>query len=217
MMLNDAESANNFPVKSESQSNTETIAYTENLEENSYKESECESIPKRNPIPIDDIDILSDCKDYDDIPVIIELRYDLVKKLKENVKRKQTSSLIRYEMEEMIRHYNSNFGFKTPPLQALLFEEREPRKDVLFKLRSVACYLQSVDNYPCATVREIRREIKEALGNPDPRTVEKYLRCITKFVRLKQGEKRISGWYNLATLSEVIDDKIEAMLQRQHD
>ena len=121
---------------------------------------------------------------YAEVTVKIAGRY-LQEAKKNFIKEFGEEGSLDYIFSMIITEYNKRF--RQQHTTSLLFEGREPRKDVLNKLKDIEEALNSDNSYPNFHINEIHRIIKSVLGNVDDRTVKKYVNCIKDFVKSATG------------------------------
>ena len=161
-------------------------------------------------VPINEIDKIKTGNEGDTIRVIVELPYYVLKSFKENVMKKYGVDMnLTEELSFTISNYNNNFGIPQHSTSSLLFVGREPRKDVLLKLKRVASELYSDDNFPLLYRMNIEKALKRALGNIDSRTFAKYFRCVKEFVERNTGQRLVYySPYNVKGFKETVDEKL---------
>jgi len=80
----------------------------------------------------------------------------------------------------------------------LLFEEKNPRKDVLINLGKIANEFLSNPDYPKINAMSNTKTINKIMGSKDHRTKEKYHRCVHQYLGIpkEQGLTNVSGFVN---------------------
>jgi hypothetical protein len=89
----------------------------------------------------------------------------------------------------LLSDYNKRFETQHLTTSSLMFDGRKPRKDVLEKLEIICPKLEWIDDFPLISELNLRLVIKDALGNMDQRTLDKYRNCIKNFTEQKSGQK----------------------------
>jgi len=89
----------------------------------------------------------------------------------------------------LLSDYNKRFETQHLTTSSLMFDGRKPRKDVLEKLEIICRQLEWSDDFPLISEFDLRLIIKNALGNMDQRTLDKYRNCIKHFAEQKSGRK----------------------------
>ncbi len=163
----------------------------------------------KNIISIDDFENLSITDPSNDIQVIVKLPYYVIKELSDNLCRYYGfNSRLNIELRSLIIQYNDRFDIQHLTTSSLLFGSREPRRDVLLKLNKIVDSLD-LGRTPTRSKKEIEKAIIYVLNNPDPRTINKYFKCIKGFVEKKIGRSlNDNSMFNLKGLQEVIFDKL---------
>jgi len=82
---------------------------------------------------------------------------------------------------------------------SLLFNEKEPRADVLSRLQDFGRLLGQSQFYPNFKQKQIQRWLKVILGNVDERTQKKYFDCVTSYSikDMEKGEYDVTQFCNI--------------------
>jgi hypothetical protein len=151
---------------------------------------------------ISDLDKIPEQDGYNQIPVVINLSYHLVKKL--SVSYREDPEIIKKIIEEHLERKELQHH-----ATSLSFDEKKPRKDQLFKILKIA---EEAETYPDAERLKrwhVEKIIKTALNKPDERTVKKYLNCIQNYVKEITGrEVYYNADYNLLNLKTAVFELI---------
>lgn len=115
-------------------------------------------------------------------------------------------------IEEAIRNFNLEFDLQHHPASSLVFDGKEPRRDVLERLLMVADEIQFEDTYPTFRQSQLNKILSNVLGHIDPRTMKKYQNCIKEFVEKVTGRRiHWNDPYNLRYFRDAVEKKLETL------
>jgi hypothetical protein len=129
---------------------------------------------------------------YKEFSFNLDVKYNNNSELKEKNQQLEINSLFRIGLNEIKR------SMQTTSSTSLLYNGKPPRIDVLYNLAKIAFLFNNQKNcYPNFKPLQIIGLIKVGLGleHPDPRTVEKYLKCI----RANSVRDNLNGVINVET------------------
>lgn len=113
------------------------------------------------------------------------------------------------QIEEAIREYNLKFDLPHHSTSSLLFDGKEPRKDVLLKLEKIASAISFDEHFPIFSRWEVEKIVKNILGNVDERTLMKYNNCIKNYIEMTRGQKfHYYAQYNMTGFKEAVLEKL---------
>lgn len=169
-------------------------------------------LQNNEPVPINDIGkIPKETDDQQEIEVTLKIRYYLLRNLKNNLKKKfgDNHPSINGYVCDKIEKSNEELQAQQHTT-SLLFEGKEPRKDVLVKLLGIAEELESYHNFPNFKRQYLEHYIKTKLSNPDPRTLKKYVDCITGYVEKSTGKQIFFNQdYDLFNFKDIVYKKLK--------
>jgi len=170
---------------------------------------------------IDHLNYIENLKDYSDkenITTRIEIPYNLMLDFHKSIELKHGHN---YHMSNtiitLISKFNESFLGKQQHTTSsyLKYKNKEPRLDVLLKLKQVTDLIYSAEPGGIVSHGLIKQAIREEL-NADPRTADNYFLCIKGFAEQMMKEKL--GYYstwNLRGLHEAIDEKLQMRDSKQ--
>lgn len=164
------------------------------------------------PTHINEIEKIIKHDDYEQIPILIDIPYYLLKEFI-NVKEKDRAynniiiNLLSNFTTTKQQHTTSSF---------LSYEGKEPRKDVLVKLLKIANELEDLPMFPNFKRNYLEKIIRQVLRNPDHRTVDKYLNSLRDFAEKVTGKPIIFyGDYYLFDLKDAITTKLDLLVRNK--
>lgn len=99
----------------------------------------------------------------------------------------------------------------------LIFDRKDPRKDVLLKLLKISSEIQEYRS-TVFTRRELHQLIEETLGVKDSRTVKKYVNCMIGFSGKMMGQaQNYNGRFNMRGLKEAVLEKLGSKDESKQD
>jgi len=116
--------------------------------------------------------------------------------------KRQTSliELVRKALSNDVQHHTTS----------LSYEGKEPRKDVLIKLKAISEYLESLNCFPLVSLLTIRAAINTVLGGVDKRTTIKYYKSIKTWYKAQTGKNpNYENELDLSDLNSTILKKLE--------
>jgi hypothetical protein len=159
------------------------------------------------------IENLKDYSNEDNITFCISAPYDLMLNFHKSIELKYGhNDPMSKNIITLISKFNESFLKEKQQhvtTSFLKYKNKEPRLDVLQKLKNVVDLLFNVSSDGVVSQKLIKQAIKEEL-NVDQRTAENYLNCIRDFAEQMMDEKlgHYSNW-NLRGIREVIDEKLQ--------
>ena len=162
---------------------------------------------------LNDVVKLKNCELSKKIQVTFEISYYFLQQFKENVSKKYGEKFpLSEELIDIISDYNRNFGLQHHSTSSLIYNGREPRRDVLLKLQKIVKSFDCEIGYPLLSRRTIQKIIKTTLNSVDIRTSNRYFKCVKTFVERKIGQKlSYYSIYNVDGLKKVINDKLNEL------
>ena len=98
------------------------------------------------------------------------------------------------------------------PTSSLVFDGKEPRRDVLLRLLKIADALTDYDSYPIFVKSHLDKILSNVLGPIDPRTKKKYQNCLKVFVERSMGIRILwNEQCNLRYFRDAVVEKLEAV------
>lgn len=171
---------------------------------------------------INHLNYIENLKDYlyeDNITTKIDIPYDVMLDFHKSIELKYGhNDPMSKNVITLISKFNESFlGEKQQHVTSyfLKYNGREPRLDVLQKLRKIVRALYKYDSDGFVRQNTVKQAISEEL-NADKRTAENYLFTIRDFVEKMMDEKTsyYKDW-NLMGLREAIEEKLEKRDTRQ--
>jgi len=171
---------------------------------------------------IDHLDYIENLKDYsceDNITTKIDIPYDVMLDFHKSIELKYGyNEPMSKNIITLISKFNESFlGEKQQHVTSsfLKYNGREPRLDVLQKLRRIANLLYEYNSDGFVRPNTVRQAIREEL-NADKRTAENYFFTIRDFVEKMMDEKtrQYKDW-NLMGLQEAIFEKLRVRDSKQ--
>lgn len=165
---------------------------------------------------IDHLNYIENIKDYsgkNNITINLDIPYDIMLDFHKCIELKHGYNYpISKSLVGLISKFNESYldtKQQHSTSSFLKYKNKEPRLDVLLKLKDIINLIYS--EYPDGVVSQqlIKQSIKEEL-NADPRTAENYLLCIKNFAEKMMNERL--GYYsrwNLRGIKEAIDEKLQ--------
>lgn len=164
---------------------------------------------------IDHLNYVENLKDYsneENIAISIEIPYNLMLNFHKSIELKHGHN---YPMSNtiitLVTNFNESFLGKQQHSTSsfLKYKNKEPRLDVLKKLKRIVDLLYNSGHDEFVNQSLIKQAIREVL-NADPRTHDNYFVCIRDFVEKMMKTKLgyYSSW-NLRGLHEAIGEKLQ--------
>jgi len=172
---------------------------------------------------IDHLNYIENLKDYSDkenITTRIEIPYNLMLDFHKSIELKHGHN---YHMSNtiitLISKFNESFLGKQQHTTSsyLKYKKKEPRLDVLLKLKQITDLIYSASPEGIVSHGLIKQAVSEEL-NADPRTADNYFLCIKGFA--EQMMKEELGYYstwNLRGLHEAIGEKLQMRYSKQNN
>ncbi len=151
--------------------------------------------------------------DQGNVYLIVKLPSWYITELNEKYERKYGFILpLGRQIEESIRDFNLDFGLQHHPTSSLVFDGKEPRRDVLQRLLKIADAMFESDSYPIFVKPNLDKILRSVLGPIDPRTMKKYQNCLKIFVERTTGRRfRWNEQCNLKHFRDAVVKKLEAL------
>src|SRR5574337_104827 len=152
---------------------------------------------------ISDIDKIPEQDSYNSVRIIMTIPVHLAKKL--SVSYASNNKI----MEVIIGEYVERLELQHHAT-SLLFDGREPRRDVLDNLLEIARTLELDSQFPNFFSKHLEYKIKYSLDNRDPRTLRKYVDCVKRYVIVSSGV-RVTALqsYNLFHFKDAVLSKLQ--------
>lgn len=135
--------------------------------------------------------------------VTISLSNDLISKIhNESIEKNKDAKHCNGIINKVLRDYFNGKDIQHHTT-SLLYDGREPRVDVLKRLKVIADYLQKHYSYPNFRRDAINYAIVVTLGPVDERTKKKFLNCINNFLHETTGQKL--GFYDDVDITSFVN------------
>jgi len=173
---------------------------------------------------MDHLNYIENLKDYSDQKIVtmkFNVPYDLMLRFHQSLEKKygRNNNKMSREVLSLIEEFTGWFLWpqQHSTTSFLKYKNKEPRLDVLLKLKQIADSLRHTFYDGFCLQNDLKQVIKETI-NADPRTEENYFICIRTFI--EKNTKSKLGYYskcNLMGLHEVIEEKIRNKSEKQEE